>query len=244
VLIRCYHGLGDTIQFIRYVPMVRASAASVLVWAQPPLLPLLEGVPGIDCLLPLHDGSPDAEYDVDVEVMELPYLFRTTLSTIPASTPYLSATPCLSSTAPSCGNPPRIGIAWRAGTWEQNRSMPFERVAELLDAASEPWCSLQLDQGMRERHPRLATIDVSSVVRTAAVISRLDLVITIDSMAAHLSGALGVPTWTLLPHDADWRWMAGRGDSPWYPAMRLFRQRAHGDWRSVIDQVRAALEAT
>jgi hypothetical protein len=236
VLIRCYHGLGDTIQFIRYAPAVRVVASSVTVWAQPALLPLLGTVGGIDRLLPLHDGSPGIEYDVDIEVMELPYAFRTTLATIPASVPYLRATPA------SCsGSGCRIAIAWRAGDWDHRRSIPFELISELFERPGISWFSLQLDRRVHEAHPRLACPDVIGVSATASVMLGMDLVISIDSMSAHLAGALGIAVWTLLPFDADWRWMEGRSDSPWYPTMRLFRQARPGDWGPVIEDVSAGL---
>jgi hypothetical protein len=238
VLIRCYHGLGDTIQFIRYAPVVRAIAREVIVWAQPALLPLLRSVRGIDRLIPLHDGSPDPDYDVDVEVMELPYVFRSTFDTLPREIPYVSVTPA---TLP--GTRPRIGLVWRAGDWENQRSMPFDVLRPLLDLEAFTWCSLQHERRPDESHPRLADISVGDVDEAARRIAALDLIISIDSMPAHLAGALGVPVWTLLIKDADWRWMEGCDDNPWYPTMRLFRQGRAGDWRGVIESVRESVNA-
>src|SRR4051794_40051737 len=129
VLIRCYHGLGDTIQFIRYAPLVASVASEVTVWAQPALLPLLSTVAGIDRLVPLHDGEPDVEYDVDAEVMELPYIFRTTLATVPARVPYVCVE---SSPSPLAGPSPRVGIVWRAGEWDDRRTIPFEQLDPLF----------------------------------------------------------------------------------------------------------------
>jgi hypothetical protein len=237
VLIRCYHGLGDTIQFIRYAPLVRAMAAHLAVWAQAPLLPLLERMAGIDELLPLHDGAPDAEYDVDVEVMELPFAFRTTLATIPNAVPYLSAEPI-----DIAGDRLRVGLVWRAGEWNAHRCIPFAALAPLLDRRDVSWLSLQLAREGDEQHPRLSDVPAGTVAATARAMAALDLVISVDSMPAHLAGALGVPVWTLLPYDADWRWLEARIDSPWYPTMRLFRQRARGGWASVIDDVGRALD--
>src|SRR3954464_5716125 len=128
VLVRCYHGLGDTIQFIRYLPLVRAIARETIVWAQPKLLPLLSSVAGSDHLLPLHDGTPDVEYDVDVELMELPYIFRSTLETIPAEVPYLHVLP---TTAGHDRGYYHVGIVWRAGDWDDRRSIPVEELAPL-----------------------------------------------------------------------------------------------------------------
>jgi hypothetical protein len=235
VLIRCYHGLGDTIQFIRYAPVVRAVARKVIVWAQPLLLPLLRTVSGIDRLLPLHDGTPDVEYDVDIEVMELPYAFRTTLSTVPREVPYLSAFPLALG-----GSRPRVGIVWQAGEWDMRRWIALHELAPLFGEPGICWFSLQLDADIAA-HSGLHALDTRGVMRLARAIRTMDLVISVDSLSAHLAGALAVPVWTLLPHDADWRWMEQRSDSPWYPTMRLFRQRLPGGWPGVIDDVRQAL---
>jgi hypothetical protein len=236
VLIRCYHGLGDTIQFIRYVPHVRALAREVVVWAPAPLIPLLKSVSGIDRLMPLHDGAPHVEYDVDVEVMELPFVFRSTLDTIPRTIPYVSV-----EAAKLPGAKPRVGLAWRCGDWEHHRSMSFEMVKPLLDLRGITWCSIQLGRRPDETHPHMVDIAEADLHRTACQVAALDLLITIDSMPAHLAGALGVPVWTLLLKDADWRWMEEGEDSPWYPTVRLFRQQREGDWAGVMGRVREAL---
>jgi hypothetical protein len=237
VLIRCYHGLGDTLQFIRYAPLVRAVAPEVIVWAQPELLPLLQTVAGIDRLLPLHDGAPDADYDVDIELMELPYAFRTTLDTIPAGVPYLSVKPVTLN-----GHRPHIGIVWRAGEWNQTRSLAFRDLRRLLDIDQVSWHALQIGRRPDEHHERLHIPRNEHVTDLARLMCALDLVITVDSMPAHLAGALGIPVWTILPPDADWRWMEQRVDSPWYPTMRLFRRRQDG-WGEVIDQMHQAVAA-
>jgi hypothetical protein len=223
VLIRCYHGLGDTIQFARFFPLVNAIASECTVWVQPSLIPLLETMPGIGRLLPLHDGTPEVEYDVDVESMELTHVFRTTIDTIPPA-PYLHVSPFQWSGGRS-GR--RIGIVYRAGDWNPIRSIPRELIERL------PFThSLQLGE---------SDLPVDTPLATAQVMRALDLVITVDTMTAHLAGALGVPVFTLLPYDHDWRWMDGRTDSPWYPSMRLFRQPRPGDWDAVIDEVRYAI---
>jgi hypothetical protein len=237
VLVRCYHGLGDTLQFIRYAAVVRKLAREVIVWAQPALLPVLCSVDGIDRLVALDDGTPRADYDVDVEVMELPYVFRSTLATIPATVPYISVEPA--SLRPDSRR--RVGLVWRAGEWDRRRSLPFALLKPLLDLKSISWFRLQYGGRGDERHPNLRSLDVTGIAATARWIRTLDLVITIDSMPAHLAGALGVPVWTLLPAEADWRWLERRPDSPWYPTMRLFRQPSEGDWSAVIDEVRSAL---
>jgi Glycosyltransferase family 9 (heptosyltransferase) len=239
VLVRCYHGLGDTIQFIRYAPLIKDIAREVIVWAQPVLLPLLHTVRGIDRLLPLHDGSPDVEYDVDVESMELPHIFRTTVATIPAEIPYLHIAPAA---LPRHGHL-AVGLVWAAGNWEHaRRSIPFPLLVPL---AAVPGVTLHILQ----RGPALANYqhDVGmlsgsdDVVEASRLIRALDLVISVDTMPAHLAGALGVPVWTLLDAAADWRWMDGREDSPWYPTMRLFRQDASAAWEPVMTRVVAEL---
>jgi hypothetical protein len=158
VLIRCCHGLGDTIQFIRYAPLVRARAREVIVWAQPALLPLLRTVRGIDRLLPLDDGSPEVDYDVDVEVMELPYVVRTILNTIPREVPYVfgpGLAPHLSrkllDTACVRAPRPRIGLVWRAGTWDPHRSIAFACLGPLLELDIVSWYGLQHTVALEER---------------------------------------------------------------------------------------------
>jgi len=236
VLIRCYHGLGDTIQFIRYAPQVRAIAREVIVWAPAALLPLLRRVEGVDVVLELHDGDPGIAHDVDVEVMELPHVFRSTLDTLPRRIPYLY-TP--GRRVP--GGPPRIGLFWRGGSWEPRRWMRFDDARRLLDVEGVTWCSLEPDHGAGGRDPRMVDLGDGDLSDLAARVSQLDLVITVDSMPAHLAGALGIQVWTLLPRLADWRWLENRDDTPWYPTMRLFRQDREGEWRPVVDRVACAV---
>lgn len=240
VLVRCYHGLGDTIQFIRFAAPLREVASHVAVWAQPELLRLVGSVQGVDRVLPLHEGDPDLLYDVDIEVMELPHALRLTPSALPQGVPYLSL--------PADHNPPvrdphpRVGIVWRAGNWDPRRSVPAALMARLSALPGLRVFSLQRGDGLREvEQTGAADLSSDDVDAAAAAIKQLDLVVAVDTMVAHLAGALGVPVWTLLHSEADWRWMRSRDDSPWYPTMRLFRQRAPGDWNSVLDDVAAAL---
>jgi hypothetical protein len=239
VLVRCYHGLGDTIQFIRFAPLLKGLAKKVIVWAQPPLLPLLQTVDGIDELLPLHDGAPEVEYDVDVEVMELPHVFRATVETIPAQIPYLHVQPL-----PVAGEKEKlsVGLVWRAGEWDPRRHLLFSNLLPLFDVQGIQLYILQAaakEAGWQEGygiHP-----GEYSLAEYAGVVKGLDLLITVDSMPAHLAGAMGVPVWTLLHADADWRWMKDRTDTLWYPTMRLFRQKEQGDWNAVIQRVKKEL---
>jgi hypothetical protein len=240
VLVKCYHGLGDTIQFIRYAPLLNEVAAKVIVWAQEPLIPLLKTVEGIDELLPLHDGVPDVEYDVDVEVMELPHIFRSTIASLPVSIPYIHVEPL-----PLSNNKKHVsvGLVWKPGDWAPFRSIPFSTLEPLARVEGIQLYILQADAelaGWREgfgNHP-----GEFSLYDYARVIKGLDLLISVDSMPVHLAGALGVPVWTLLHAEADWRWMDNREDSPWYPTMHLFRQKQPGDWLPVIDSVCGALQ--
>lgn len=158
--------------------------------------------------------------------MELPFVFRTTPDRVPCDVPYLNPGP----PAPCRSPRPAVGIVWAAGDWAPERSMTFRHLEPLL-AVDVAWHILQEGRAREQCPGGLGwRPDVSTIVDTARVMRDLDLVITVDSMPAHLAGALGVPVWTLLPADADWRWMSGRADTPWYPTMRLLRQRRAGDW--------------
>ncbi|NJK96001.1 MAG: glycosyltransferase family 9 protein [Bacteroidales bacterium] len=240
VLIRCYHGLGDTIQFIRYAPLVKSLAREVIVWAQPSLFDLLKSVSGIDRLLPLHNGNPEAEYDVDIEIMELPHVFRTVLSTIPSRVPYLFADPVFLNDAQTRLS---VGLVWRAGDWDQSRNIPFSLL--------KPMFGLQnVDIYILQANARAAGWEKGwgihpgefGILDYARIIKGLDLIISVDSMPAHLAGALGAPVWVMLRKFADWRWMEHRMDSPWYPSMKLFRQKNEGNWDGMIAEVMAALK--
>ncbi len=240
VLVRCYHGLGDTLQFIRYAPLLKAIASEVVVWAQPGLIPLLSTVAGIDKLIPLHDGAPQADYDVDVEIMELPHIFHTTLATVPAKIPYLRAEPM--PLPSSADRRPAIGLVWKAGDWAEQRSIPFSLLAPFAALTDVALFILQPDALAAGWNGEFGTfLGEFGLPDYARAIRSMDLLISIDSMPAHLAGAMGVPVWTLLHTDADWRWMDDREDTPWYPSMRLFRQRRADDWETVIEDVTSAL---
>ena len=214
VVVHCNHGLGDTVQFIRYVPLL--DAASVKMIAQPSLIPLFDGMNA--SFEPLTDeGVRVRDDEVHVEVMELPFVFRTTVETIPRDVPYL-----LRDAPRASGG--KIGVVWRGGDWDPRRDIPRELLESLPGA--------------------IPLQHIAPPLELARTMLSLDLVITIDSFPAHLAGALGVPVWTLLHSECDWRWMEARDDSPWYPTMRLFRQERAGEWRSVIARVRQFLSAT
>lgn len=240
VLVRCYHGLGDTIQFIRFAAPLRQLARRTVFWVQPELLALAKAAAGVDRAMPLHEGAPDAAYDLDIEIMELPHALRIAPEALGRGVPYLFAG--FAGEAGIACSRKRVGLVWRAGTWNPSRSIPVEFVMRAHAAAGVDLFSLQLDADPAEIAALGATDWRSADVHLLATrLMTLDLVITVDTMVAHLAGALGRPVWTLLPADCDWRWMEGRSDSPWYPSMRLFRQRRAGRWQEVLDDVIAAL---
>lgn len=239
VLVRCYHGLGDTIQFVRFARRLRRRASEVTLWAQPALITLLEGVAGIDRVLPLHDGEPELEYDVDLELMEVPHALRLELEDVAVPLPYVRAP-----AAPPLRQPRdvrHVGIMWRSGDWDPARSIPealLKRWARIPDVR---WYSLQY--GVPGAPPLGAPFARRDLLEMAARMQSLDLIISVDTYAAHLAGALGLPVWTLLRARCDWRWMYCRSDSPWYPTMRLFRQPSDGDWVSVVEDVARTLSS-
>lgn len=249
VLVRCYHGLGDIIHFARYLPLVAGIARGLVVQAPDAVCALLAPLPGVEGVFPLGDEVALPPFDVDVELMELPHAFRTTLATLPAKVPYLTAEPerVATQVARLEGNGRlRVGIAWAAGTWDGgHRSLPPDLLGMVLAAPGVDWVCLQRGPALAGAGGNLPFCDCgprTDDVRDAAAMMRaLDLVVSVDTMVAHLAGALAVPVWTLLPFEADWRWLLGRDDSPWYPSMRLFRQPAAGDWASVVATVAAAL---
>lgn len=238
VLIRCYHGLGDTIQFVRYMPMVEAAASEVFLWLQSELIPLVRAMQLRSTLLPLTDGCPDADCDVDAELMELPYIFRTTLASIPAEVPYIPVDPLIKGQRNLA-----VGLVWQAGQWDERRNVPFPLFAPLMELPGISFYILQRGPAISalKSVPNGILFGSDDPFTAARIVKSLNLVISVDSMPAHLAGAIGTPVWTLLPAEPDWRWMLDRADSPWYPTMRLFRQKTPGDWESVIDEVKLAL---
>ncbi|MBV9673680.1 MAG: ADP-heptose--LPS heptosyltransferase [Verrucomicrobia bacterium] len=241
LLIRCWRGLGDTIQFIRYIPLLVPRVASIIVEADELLFPILETLAESLQLVPLGKAFPDQDA-IEIECTELPFVFRTTLSTIPARVPYLNIeTPQIDLKQKAL----KVGICWRGGDWVLARAIPLVSFRP-LQTCKAVFFQLQRGPGRLEmataHFPFFNPDDNSpSMLNTAQLIQALDLVISIDTMIAHLAGALGKPVWTLLHDQPDWRWMDDRDDSPWYPTMRLFRQKTPGDWDDVIENVRAGL---
>ncbi len=237
IFVRCYHGLGDTLQFVRLLAHPRLRASEITLWVQPALIKLLQTVRGIDRLLPLHDGDPSLDYDIDVEIMELPHALRLDVTDLPGPVPYIHVP--ASAVRAAASRRRRIGVCWSAGEWDPKRSLSTADLRRWATLSDVRWFSLQFPPATCTLPAApIASLDIAEM---AARMQLLDLIITVDTMTAHLAGALGLPVWLLLPHDADWRWMHGRDDSPWYPTMRLFRQPSAGDWGSVIEQVHAEL---
>jgi len=247
VLVRCYHGLGDTIQFVRFLPSLARRALSVHLQCQPELAPLLRSSPAINECCRIND-SVDVDFDVEIELMELAHALRTNWTNLPRDTPYLfvpGITELGSSNHRARPNlnfeTLKIGIAWSSGDWDPKRNIPLSELAPLKEIPRIALFRLQhglaavrdseLQQSLRIETAGSAP---ETVVATANTISSMDLVISVDTMVAHLAGALGRPVWVLLPFSADWRWMLDRSDSPWYPAMRLFRQPEPGNWKSAV----------
>ncbi len=243
VIVRCLHGLGDTLQFIRYVHLLHQQANSVVIEAQPPLKPLLQESRLADCVITWGDAQPF--WDMQIEIMELPRIFRTTLQTIPTAAPYLRIDAGAGSES-ATNSRLRVGIAWASGAYNPARSVPLQEIARLCKVRHIELFSLQAEPERSELASCGAPIcdlyhQAASVLSAARTLQTMSIVITVDTMMAHLAGALGCRTWTLLPYACDWRWMLRRRDSPWYPSMRLFRQPRPGDWHSVIEEVQSEL---
>lgn len=259
LLVHAGQGMGDTIHFARYLPLLAAEGAQVVLACAAALVPLLSRIPGIT-VVPRAAGLP--AHDAWVDQMSLPLLLATRAGRSPApypTEPYLQAEPHRVATwRRGIGAAIRVGLAWAGNPAHANdrrRSLPLGQTAILLaplhrlSAAVPRLRFVGLQAG--PRHSELAEAfgmadipaDLVDFAETAAVVETLDLVITVDTAVAHLAGALGKPVWLMLPHAPDWRWQLGRTDSPWYPSMRLFRQPAPGDWASVVRAVAGALRA-
>jgi hypothetical protein len=264
ILLHAEQGLGDTLQFIRYAPLVRRrGAARVLLACPRELVRLLGGMPDLDQVLGPNDPLP--AFDCHAPLLSLPRLFGTTLETVPATVPYLAPPPGLAE-AWAARLPPaeegrlRVGLVWAGNPrrhqpeWtaiDRRRSLALARLAPLAAIPGIQWLSLQKDRppepSIMTGPSGLAPFDVmdrvADLADTAALIAGLDLVIGVDTAVVHLAGAMARPVWLLSRFDGCWRWLHDRDDSPWYPTLRLFRQPGPGDWDSVIAAVTAALGA-
>jgi len=257
-------GYGDTLQFVRYVPMAAALGAQVTLLVPPPLVKLLrESLPGVEVIDSL---SKTAVFDFQAPMLSLPSIFGTTLDTVPARTPYLiadqaeaaswarrlAALPGL--TRPGLTRPElKAGLVWagKAGRpYDERRSLKLAQLAPLAAIPGIRFISLQIGESIEKSNALSAglrltdwTDEIADFADTAALIANLDLVITVDTSVAHLAGALGRPVWILSRRDGCWRWPPNREDSPWYPTARVFHQQIMGQWEPVVADLAAALQA-
>jgi hypothetical protein len=253
VILRCLHGYGDTVQLIRYAPLIRKRAAKLIVEVAPAMLELTTMFEGIDEVITWGPRAPKEplQWDVQIEINELPYVFRTHAEELPLAKRYLKLPDSLLRTSQVEARVPgnlRVGLVWASGDWNPSRSVPAPLLERLLATACVEFWNLQggTSRGQWEcfrQRSRLHEAEEceDSIVRLAALVAQLDLLITPDTLAAHLAGALGTPACVMLEHAADWRWQHKRGDSPWYPSLRLFRQQRVGDWEGVIASVQSEL---
>jgi hypothetical protein len=257
ILIFADEGFGDTIHFARYVPMLAARGAKVVLVVEEPLRPLLAGLEGVVQSLP-KPAPAFPPFDLHCPICMLPLAFGTRLDTIPAAPSYLpppaeTRVHAWEQRLSEHARPRkrlRVGLVWSGNpkhSNDHNRSIALRALSPLLEA-DVTFVSLQKDVRLDDKVllPASSIIDLTAEItdftETAALMSCLDLVISVDTSAAHLAAALGRPTWILLPYLPDYRWLLDRDDSPWYPTARLFRQSARRDWAEVIEEVRCALD--
>ncbi len=244
-------GLGDTLQFCRYVTLAADRGASVVLMVQPPLVRLLRTLAGTTTVI--AQGDAVGAFDFHTPMMSLPHAFGTQLQSVPARTPYLAADPARTAVFAQHLGPRtqfRVGLAWSGNPALKNNAVRSAALNDLagLILSGVTYVSVQKDipQADRDAAQRLGVLDLSDLIEdfadTAALMQNLDLVISVDSSPAHLAGALGMPVWILLYHTAEWRWLMDRADSPWYPSARLFRQTTPRDWHRVAATVGAALD--
>jgi hypothetical protein len=252
VLVTHDEGFGDTIQFARYLPMLAAAGARVLLWVPKPLHRLLAKVAGVAEVFSDDRAWPD--FDWHCPIMRLAEVFGTRLETIPADVPYLRADPELvagwAQRLPSPQGGRRIGLVWagsardrdpQLAAIDQRRSIDPRELAPLLEIRDLHWVSLQMVRSASGFGICDPMGEVQDFADTAAIIASLEAVVSVDTSVAHLAGAMGVPVYLLDRYDNCWRWLSGREDSPWYPTLRIYRQPAWGDWSTPIRRVAAAL---
>jgi Flp pilus assembly protein TadD len=258
LLVHAEQGLGDTMHFCRYLPILAARGMDLVFEVMPQLTALMRTLPSSVRLC--ARGAPSPPFDYHCPLLSLPLALATELGNIPSQVPYLAADPeRLARWGPLIRALPglRVGIAWQGNpaverfVWARGRSMPLAALAPLAKIPGVSLVSLQKGPGLEQlKDAGFPVLDlgpqfdagVDAFLDTAAVVSALDLVISTDTAVAHLAGALARPVWTALPVVPEWRWLLERSDSPWYPTMRLFRQTRRGDWESVVAALAAALE--
>jgi hypothetical protein len=257
VLIRCLHGFGDSVQMLRFIPLLRAlGVVRAIVECAPAAVELVRCMVGIDEVITWGSDAPSTppEFDVQIEVLELPYILRATVASLPAATQHLRLPLDVLRQAHDAVSAypttPRVGVVWSAGAWNPSRSIALDMLRPIFRTSDVILCNLQ-GGPPREEWNRLSSTNlrdpvaftVAGLVPLAALVANLDLVITVDTLAAHLAGTLDIPCFLLLQHAADWRWMVDRMDSPWYPSLRLFRQPCPGDWQSAVLEMSRVLDA-
>ncbi|WP_285609234.1 tetratricopeptide repeat protein [Geothrix edaphica] len=252
LLVHAEQGLGDTLQFIRFVPQVAGRGGTVRVACPRELVALLgPALPGIQVL---DEGAALPPFDLQCPLMDLPGVLRTTGETLPTTTPYLFAQEdaVTSWRGRFAGAGLKVGLVWRGGfryALDAMRSLSLETLAPLAEVEGVRFVSLQKELLPAEAEtPLLARCDAAGpdlpdFAATAAAVAALDLVISVDTAVAHLAGALGRPTWLLLPHPSDWRWGLEASSTVWYPSLRLFRQDQAGDWTGVVHRVTRDIRA-
>lgn len=257
ILVHAEQGLGDTLQFCRYLPLLAEQGAKVVVEVQPQVMPLVATMPGVATIVagvPTPPGGTAPvdhlpECDYQLPMLSLPARFDTTLENLPAKVPYLQAPPDAVATwaeyFAAFAGVRKIGVVWQGNPNhknDRNRSMPAETLRWLANVPGAKFFSLQKGIPVPEGLPLedLGT-RLGDFSDTAGLVENLDLVISVDTAPAHLAGALGKPVWLLLPYAPDWRWLVDRTDSPWYPTARIFRQQYPKDWDGVLREVAAEL---
>ncbi len=253
LLVHCEQGLGDVIQFCRYLPAVKKLGGTLILEVQKPLVSLLKAMPSVDRVITFDNRrSTTHEYDIHIPLMSLPLLLGTTIENIPSHIPYLNPSTAMRPKwrpRSTEHHAPSVGIVWSGNATDPRRSCPLELVIKLCSSIDGiRFFSLQkeLPEGVTADKLREAGIihwgdRLSDFDATASAIFQLDLMISIDTATAHLAGAMGKPLWLLLPYASDWRWLQNRDDSPWYPTARLFRQSVKNDWAAMFPGVIRAL---
>jgi hypothetical protein len=251
ILLHAEQGFGDTIQFVRFAPLVAARGATVNLECQPELEGLFQHVPGV--ARTVSRGDPLPPFDIHCPLMSLPRALGIDITNVPNQVPYLQVDQNLlhkwERKLKEYEGCQKVGLVWggaKTHPRDAERSIPLDALAALNRLHGVRLFSLQKDIA-RQASAATGWIDFTAELHdfaeTAALTANLDLVIGVDTAVVHLAGALGKPAWTLLPHSPDWRWLLGRDDSPWYPTMRLFRQAVPGDWSGVIGRVVELLQA-
>jgi hypothetical protein len=243
--------MGDTLQFVRFASQLATRGARVVLEAQPALVPLISGAVGVAEIVTQGTRPPD--YDLCCPIMSLPLACQATLDTIPQVVPYLHADALrrarwrerLATLDRPHTHTRKIGLCWAGSqqlALDRRRSITPGELAPLDSVSDVSFVSLQKDRNQTSWAALQDwTSELHDFADTAALISELDLVISVDTAVAHVAGALGCPVWLLTRYDACWRWLTDRDDSPWYPTMRLFRQPRLNDWQSVVARVCASL---